>query len=85
MSAVPRMTVSEAYRRTRVELLDLAAVLGDDQAKRRVPACPDWTVKDVYAHLTVWLAMYSPVASRGSLPRRGRRARWKCGAAPHWP
>ena len=46
MSAVPRMTVSEAYRRTRVELLDLAAVLGDDQAKRRVPACPDWTVKD---------------------------------------
>ena len=52
MSALPRMTVAEAYRRTRLELLDLAARLDEDQAARRVPACPDWTVKDVYAHLT---------------------------------
>ncbi len=52
MVALPPMTVTEVYRRTRLELLDLAAGLDDDQAKRRVPACPEWTVRDVYAHLT---------------------------------
>jgi uncharacterized protein (TIGR03083 family) len=38
-----------AYRDTRQRLLDLAREVGDDATP--VPACPGWTVKDVYAHL----------------------------------
>ena len=52
MIALPRLSAAEAYRRTRLELLDLATGLHDDQVARTVPACPEWTVKDVYAHLT---------------------------------
>jgi uncharacterized protein (TIGR03083 family) len=52
MIALPRLSAAEAYCRTRMELLDLATGLHDDQTARMVPACPEWTVKDVYAHLT---------------------------------
>jgi uncharacterized protein (TIGR03083 family) len=43
---------SEVYAVTRRGLLDLAAGLDDDQAALPVSACPGWTVKDVFAHLT---------------------------------
>jgi uncharacterized protein (TIGR03083 family) len=44
-------TKAEMYRTVRMRLLDLAAELDDDDAERPVPACPGWTVRDVYAHL----------------------------------
>jgi uncharacterized protein (TIGR03083 family) len=44
-------TKAEMYRAVRLRLLDLAADLGAEDAERPVPACPSWTVRDVYAHL----------------------------------
>lgn len=45
------MGPDEHYRATRQRLTELAATLTDDDAATSVPACPGWTVKDVYAHL----------------------------------
>jgi uncharacterized protein (TIGR03083 family) len=42
----------EAYAATRRRILDLGGGLDADELSRRVPACPDWTVRDVLAHLT---------------------------------
>ena len=42
----------EAYSATRGRVIDLASGLSDEAAARRVPACPDWTVRDVLGHLT---------------------------------
>ena len=44
--------IAELYASGRHALLDLAATLSADEAATLVPACPQWTVKDVYAHLT---------------------------------
>lgn len=46
------MDVAEAYRTVRARLIDLAAELTDEQAGAAVPALPDWTVQQTYAHLT---------------------------------
>jgi uncharacterized protein (TIGR03083 family) len=46
------MDNAEVYARTRSRLLEVAAGLDDQQAARAVAACPGWTVKDAYAHLT---------------------------------
>jgi hypothetical protein len=48
---MPRVVVAELYRDGRERLLALGAELGAADAARPVPACPDWTVKDLYAHL----------------------------------
>jgi uncharacterized protein (TIGR03083 family) len=45
------VSIAELYRDGRQRLLGLAAGLGAADAARPVPACPGWTVKDVYAHL----------------------------------
>lgn len=45
------MEYAPRYRRTRDRLLELGRSLDESQAKAPVPACPAWTVKDVYAHL----------------------------------
>lgn len=42
----------EAYSATRRRVIDLVSDLSDEEARRRVPACPDWSVRDVVAHLT---------------------------------
>lgn len=39
------------YAATRAELIALAAGLDDSQAVAAVPMCPDWSIKDVYAHV----------------------------------
>lgn len=39
------------YRATRGRITDLVARLDHDDATARVPACPDWCVRDVVAHL----------------------------------
>ena len=42
----------EAYSATRRRVVDLVSGLSDEETQRRVPACPDWSVRDVVAHLT---------------------------------
>lgn len=42
----------EAYAATRARVVNLARNLTDEELARTVPACPDWTVRDVLAHLT---------------------------------
>jgi hypothetical protein len=44
--------ILELYTDTRARLVDMAATLDALAAATPVPATPDWTVKDVYAHLT---------------------------------
>ena len=45
------MAVAEHYNRGRHVLTELAVDLTPEQAATPVPACPGWTVKDVFAHL----------------------------------
>lgn len=40
-----------AYRAARKRVTALVGLLSADQLAARVPACPDWTVKDVVSHL----------------------------------
>jgi uncharacterized protein (TIGR03083 family) len=44
------VTVAGFYQEGREQLLALAAALTEDDAATAVPTCPEWTVKDVYAH-----------------------------------
>jgi uncharacterized protein (TIGR03083 family) len=39
------------YRETRLRLSELLAALEPSQAEQRVPCCPDWTIKDLAAHV----------------------------------
>jgi uncharacterized protein (TIGR03083 family) len=46
-------TIGPLYAATREQITKLLRDLGPDEvATLRVPACPEWTVKDVIAHLT---------------------------------
>jgi len=42
---------SSAYRGGRERISDLASDTPDEALSRMVPACPDWTVRDLLAHL----------------------------------
>ncbi|MGH2774087.1 MAG: maleylpyruvate isomerase N-terminal domain-containing protein [Actinomycetota bacterium] len=42
---------SAAYRGCRARVAETMIGLDDQGLSRRVPACPDWTVKDLAAHL----------------------------------
>ncbi len=42
------MNVAEVYEETRERV---SALVGDTPGDTRVPACPEWTVTDVAAHL----------------------------------
>lgn len=42
----------QAYAATRRSIVDLVKGLGEDESQKKVPACPDWRVRDVVAHLT---------------------------------
>jgi uncharacterized protein (TIGR03083 family) len=46
------MDNAAVYLQTRTRLLDLAGSTDETAAARPVPACPGWTVKDTFAHLT---------------------------------
>lgn len=46
------MDSARIYENCQGRLLELAATLDQDQLGTVVPACPDWTVQEVYAHLT---------------------------------
>ncbi|QRN79828.1 MAG: maleylpyruvate isomerase family mycothiol-dependent enzyme [Nocardiopsis sp. BM-2018] len=45
------MDSARIYENCQNRLLELAATLDRDQLATVVPACPDWTVQQVYAHL----------------------------------
>jgi uncharacterized protein (TIGR03083 family) len=42
--------MGEMYRAGRIGMIELGRSLRDDDAAISVPACPAWTIKDVYAH-----------------------------------
>jgi uncharacterized protein (TIGR03083 family) len=42
--------MGEMYREGRIGMIELGRSLTDDDASTMVPGCPQWTVKDVYAH-----------------------------------
>jgi uncharacterized protein (TIGR03083 family) len=44
--------LAAVYRETQDRLLALAPRLSDDQLATMTPTCPEWSVQDVYAHLT---------------------------------
>ncbi len=46
-----RHPLAETYAEGRLRLLRLAEDLNDAEAATRSTACPEWTVKDIYAHL----------------------------------
>ena len=45
------MNVLSAYENTRTRVAAVAATLGPDDETRVVPACPDWSVHDLLAHV----------------------------------
>lgn len=45
------MEFAELYRTGRARTVELGRTLAPEDVTRRVPGCPEWTVKDVYAHL----------------------------------
>ena len=44
--------IDEIYESTRASIVDFVSGMSDDDLNRTVPATPDWTVRDVVAHLT---------------------------------
>ena len=45
------MDAVEEWRAAYGRVTDLVSGLGADEAARRVPACPDWTVRDLLSHM----------------------------------
>ena len=45
-------TFGEAYAATRRGVIEVVSGVSEEEASRTVPACPDWRVRDVVAHLT---------------------------------
>jgi uncharacterized protein (TIGR03083 family) len=46
------MSSREAYASSRDRIQELTRSLSDEQLDIRVPACPDWNVKELVAHIT---------------------------------
>jgi uncharacterized protein (TIGR03083 family) len=46
-----RHALTDVYREERAELIALGRSLSDEQAATMTTACPEWSIKDVYAHL----------------------------------
>lgn len=44
--------IAGAYTQTRTAMADIARSLTDEQRRARVPACPDWTVTELFAHVS---------------------------------
>ena len=52
MTGRPTFDLAAIYHETRERLLELAPTLSPGQLGTLTPACPEWTVQDIYAHLT---------------------------------
>lgn len=50
------MSAREAYAASRMRIQDLTRGLGEEQLTTTVPACPEWNVKELVAHVTGVLA-----------------------------
>ena len=44
------MNMGEMYRAGRIGMVEIGRSLSDEEAEGRVPACPEWTIREVYAH-----------------------------------
>ena len=44
------MNVGAMLRDGRIGMIDIGRSLSDEQAAMGVPGCPEWTIRDVYAH-----------------------------------
>ena len=44
--------MGDEYRNSRLRMQQIAASLSDDEANTIVLACPEWTVKDLFSHVT---------------------------------
>lgn len=44
--------IGDVYEATRKEIASFVSTLSEDELARRVPATPDWTIRDVISHLT---------------------------------
>ena len=51
-SAGPEPALSQLYGQTQARVVALVTELDGRQVEAPVPACPDWRVRDVVAHLT---------------------------------
>jgi uncharacterized protein (TIGR03083 family) len=60
-----------AYRETRERVTELITSLSDEELERMVPACPEWSVKDLFGHLA---AIATDVVE----------GRWDGGGSPEW-
>ena len=69
MTARPQFDLVTVYRDSRERLLALAPTLTGDQLATLTPTCPEWTVQDIYAHLTGLASEVADgrVEGRGSL------------------
>ena len=52
MTGRPQFDLPGIYRETRDRLIALAPTLSPAQLSTLTPTCPEWTVQDIYAHLT---------------------------------
>lgn len=71
MTDRPQFDLAGSYRETRERLLALAPTLSAEQLSTLTPTCPEWTVQDIYAHLTGLAAeiIDGDVEGRGSPER----------------
>ena len=60
-----RLGASDVYRWHVERLAELAAELSDAQLKTTVPACPGWTVRDLYGHLA---GVSADIVTAGAAP-----------------
>ena len=51
LHTIPQPEFTEAYRTTKSRVVGLVAAVDDDAWSRTVPACPDWTLHDLLAHM----------------------------------
>lgn len=79
MSVVPEVDHSSAgaeYRAARLRMAALAANLDAETASRVVAACPAWTVRDLFSHVTGIAVDLSQGNRPQGDPSRGWIVRW---------
>ena len=65
----------ELYRNVRIRVTELAATLTDEQLATRVPGTPEWTGRQLVAHLAGVAADMAPATSTARRSSPGPRRR----------